>query len=232
MKAAIHVGHNFNENLEVHRKPNFEELQNLFHITQKLILHHEVEILKVKAIEWTSHSWTRSTLSHNQVIKWTKVRVRVYSVSVLCLGEMSDHEVVNRRWEGQVKSFQQSDSYRELFGVYGEPMGFERNLFLGLTSLEIRQRIQKDSQDQNIEPETFEQRKETQNNVFQIRNKSRITRRDSRTLDVHWAWRGKEMVWNSHSSALEGKWDACHTHGVAIQGIGSSSIQEHQCFGS
>ena len=34
MKAAIHMGQSYNENLEVYRNMNFEELQNLFHITQ------------------------------------------------------------------------------------------------------------------------------------------------------------------------------------------------------
>ena len=37
MKAAIHLGPNYVENLEVFRNTNFEELQNLIDITQKLI---------------------------------------------------------------------------------------------------------------------------------------------------------------------------------------------------
>ena len=35
MKAAIHVGSDFTEILEVYKNTNFEELQNLFDITQK-----------------------------------------------------------------------------------------------------------------------------------------------------------------------------------------------------
>ena len=53
---------------------------------------------------WTSRSFTRCTLSHDQVIKWTKARERVCSAFVLMLGEgMSDNSEANRRWEGQVK---------------------------------------------------------------------------------------------------------------------------------
>ena len=79
MKAAIHLRPNCVENLEVYRNTNFEELENLFDITQKVILDHHLEILNVKTIEWTSPSWTRSTLSHDQVITWTKAKVRVHS---------------------------------------------------------------------------------------------------------------------------------------------------------
>ena len=79
MKAAIHLGQNYVANLEVYRNTNFEELQNLFGITQRLISEHEAEILNVTAIHWTSISWTRSTLSHDQVITWTKAKVRTPS---------------------------------------------------------------------------------------------------------------------------------------------------------
>ena len=36
MKAAVHLGPNYNEILEVSRNTNFEELNNLFHITQEI----------------------------------------------------------------------------------------------------------------------------------------------------------------------------------------------------
>ena len=99
VKAAIHLGRNYVENLEVY----FEELQNLFDITQKLTLDHQAEILNVTPIDWTALSWARSTPSHDQVITWTKAKVRVYSDSVLRLVKMSDHSEANRRWENQVK---------------------------------------------------------------------------------------------------------------------------------
>ena len=48
MKAAIHHGPNYTENLEVYKNTNFGEIQNVFNITQKLVLEHSEEILKVK----------------------------------------------------------------------------------------------------------------------------------------------------------------------------------------
>ena len=78
MEASVHLGPNYNEHLEVYWNTNFEELKNLIDITQRLILEHEAEILNVSPIGWTASSWTRSTLLHDQVIKWTKAKVHVY----------------------------------------------------------------------------------------------------------------------------------------------------------
>ena len=113
------------------------------------------EILNVKPVDSTAPSWTRSTLSHDPVIRWTKTKENVYSDSVLCLVKLSDLSEANRRWEGQVTYFQVSASYEELLGIDGEPIEFGWNIFPGLTSLQIPQRIQNDLQQRNIEPENL-----------------------------------------------------------------------------
>ena len=82
MNASVHLGPNYNENLEVYRNPNFEELKNLLDITHILILEHEAEILSVSTIDLKASSWTRSTLMHDQAMKSTKAKVHVYSDSV------------------------------------------------------------------------------------------------------------------------------------------------------
>ena len=110
MKAAIHLGPNYSENLEVYKNTNFEEIQSLFKITQKLFLEHSEVIVNVNTIESPSPSWTRSTLSHDQVIQRTKAKVRVYSDSVLCLGKMWAQRDAITRWEGQVDEFKVSAS--------------------------------------------------------------------------------------------------------------------------
>ena len=51
--------------------------------------------------------------------------------------------------------FQLSASYEKLLGINGEPIEFEWNIFPGLTSLQILQRIQKHLGERNIEPENF-----------------------------------------------------------------------------
>ena len=74
MKAAVHLGPNYTKNMELCKNANFEEIQNLFNVTQRLSMDHPAEILKVLTIDWTSLSCQRSTLMHDQVITWTKAK--------------------------------------------------------------------------------------------------------------------------------------------------------------
>ena len=113
MKAAIHLGPNELANLEGYKNTNFEEIQSLFNIAQKLILEYSEEILNVRAIESPSLSWTRSVLSHDHVIQWTKAKLRVYSDSVLCLGKMYENKDASERCEGPVEEFKLSPSHKE-----------------------------------------------------------------------------------------------------------------------
>ena len=128
MTAAIHLGSDYLQNLEVFKHANFEEIQSLFNVTQKLILEHSEEIQNVHTIESTSPSSTRSTLSHDQVIQWTEAKVRVHSDSVLCLVKMRAHKDATTRCEGQVEESKMSASYRELLGIDGEAIESEWNI--------------------------------------------------------------------------------------------------------
>ena len=110
-KAAIHLGPNSVENLEVHRNTNFKEIQDFFVIAQKLLLDHQAEILNVTPVDWTAPSWTRSTLSRDRVITRTKARVRVFSDPVLCLEKLSDYLQAYQRWKNQIEEFRQSNSH-------------------------------------------------------------------------------------------------------------------------
>ena len=51
MKAAVHLGEDYNENLVAYRNTNFDALKTLFDITRKLILNQKHEILNVSTIE-------------------------------------------------------------------------------------------------------------------------------------------------------------------------------------
>ena len=75
MKAAIRLGPDYTENLEIYKNTNFEELQSLFDITQKLLLYKQDEILNAKMIECTSPSWTRFSLAHDRATKWSNAKV-------------------------------------------------------------------------------------------------------------------------------------------------------------
>ena len=71
MKAAIHLGPNYLANLDVYKNTHFEDIQCLLNNTQNLTLECSSEILIVNTTESASPSWTRSVLSHDQVIQPT-----------------------------------------------------------------------------------------------------------------------------------------------------------------
>ena len=136
MKAATNLGPNYVANLEVYKNTNFEEIQSLSNVTQKLILEHSEEILNVNTIHSTSPSWTRSVLSHDQVIQWTKAEVLVHFDSVLCLGKMNDSKCAIERCESQASEFKIFASCQKLTGIEGEAIEFEWTNFSSLAILQ------------------------------------------------------------------------------------------------
>ena len=112
MKAAIHLGENYRDNLFTCRNTNFEALKALFDITQKLILNQKHEIRHVSTIEWQLTPCMRSTLLHDKAIKLSKAKVNVYSDSVLFLGKMHRHPEAMVEWKEQLQYFQSSNEYR------------------------------------------------------------------------------------------------------------------------
>ena len=95
METVVDFGLQFQENLINHKNTNFEELKTLFDITPTLIVEQSFEILNLSSMIYTFSPWMRSTLCHDQVIKWAKVKVHVYSDSALWLRKMQNHSEAN-----------------------------------------------------------------------------------------------------------------------------------------
>ena len=75
MLAAIHLGPDFLMNSEIYKNTRFENIENVFNITQQLL--HSEEFLNVRGLEYSSPSWTRSILVNDHAIKWAKAIVCV-----------------------------------------------------------------------------------------------------------------------------------------------------------
>ena len=170
----------------------------------------------MNTIDSASPSWTRSELSHDQVVQWTKAKVRVYPDSALCLGRMNDGKDAISRWEGQIKELKTSPCYKELLGIDGEAIELEWNKLPGYSSLQILQEIQNDSQRRNIKPEKFTdpiifmssfndidwtQKKEMMEFAIRTQKESRKTRRDLGPGEAK-KWYGTLFY------TPEGKWDS------------------------
>ena len=117
------------------------------------------------------------------------------------------------RWEGQVKEFKMSPSYKALLGIDGEAIEFEWNI--------LRER--------NIEPEKFTDRiifmsvfndidwTRKGNDVICMLNSEKVKECAKRFLHGHWTFLGlgDEKKWyGTLPSTPEGKWDSTATRMV------------------
>ena len=104
-----------------------------------------------------------------------------------------------------MEEFRQTDSYRDLFGIDGEP--------IGLTSLEILRKIQKDLQEQNIEPENFSERiifMSMFNDIYGTRrgnlehcfsNSEQVKNYAKKFMQGHWTFLGPECEKKWHGQS-------------------------------
>ena len=117
MKAAVHLGRDYEENLRVTKNTDFEQVKALFDVSQSVILNHKSEIYGMSTPDWNASSWTRSTLQHDGANKLSKAKVQVHFDSVLCLGKIREHPTSNQKWKKQMGCFMESKDYQELNGL-------------------------------------------------------------------------------------------------------------------
>ena len=131
---------------------------SVFNIARNLIQEHSEEILNVECLEYSSPSWTRSTLANDQAIKWAKATACVYDDSVLCVGQVKDISRATERWKGRVEDLKKCSSYQDAVELDGEPIKFEWGIFPRFSSLSLLREIQNDLETKNIKPEDFKAR--------------------------------------------------------------------------
>ena len=73
-------------------------------------------------------------------------------------GKKTEQAESSERWEEQLVDFQSTVSIRDFYGIDGEPIEFEWNIFPGFTSFELLRKIYSDLQRRNIDPENFRDR--------------------------------------------------------------------------
>ena len=134
--------------------------EQMFDISEKLIVGQSDEIYGVNTINWYDSSWKHSSLiGDEEVISLSHAaKVYVFSDSVLCLGKVNQNPTSNTACEQQLDWFKDSSQYRTLDTIDGEPMEFEWNIFPGFTTLQLIQEVQKFMNKKMSEPEQFQGR--------------------------------------------------------------------------
>ena len=126
MIAAIHLWPNYVSNSEIYKNTKFENIENVFNITQNLIQEHSEEILNAKCLEYSSLSWAKSVLANDQALKRAKAKACVHADSFLCIGRMEQAPGATvQRWKGQIEDLRKYSSHQDAVGLDGEAIEFE-----------------------------------------------------------------------------------------------------------
>ena len=114
----------------------------MFDVTAQLV-NNQDEINGLDKIQWEKYSWTRlSLIGDETVINLQRTKVCVCaSDSVLCLGKVLQHPESNEGWKNRVEGVQSGKSYRDCDAINGESAEFEWNIFPGLTTLQLCDKI-------------------------------------------------------------------------------------------
>ena len=103
-------------------------LKQMFDITSSLVSEQN-EISGVDKINWEDHSWDHlSLIGEEKVINLQRMKVYVFSDSVLCLGKIHVNPRSNSERGNRLFWFKQSPAYRDLDRIDGGPTEFEWNI--------------------------------------------------------------------------------------------------------
>ena len=240
MIAAIHFWPNYVSNSEIYKNTKFENIENVFNITQKLIQEHSEEILNAKCLEYSSLSWARSVLANDQAMKCAKAKACVYADSFLCIGRMEQAPGATvQRWKGQIEDLRKYSAHQDAVGFDGEAIEFEwifsQNFWHWLFSRRSRWTWGRELQGQD-RLHVYVQRPSVESRWWELhleRWESQELREEilTRTLDICGSRVGKEMVWRfSRSERTVGSHS--QENGTTMKRNWSSYLHKHQCFES
>ena len=239
MEAAIHLGPNYIDNLEVYRKTNFEELADI----------------DIGPSSWNSEcdtDWLDSSVMDEI---YTNSRPGDYvdeskSTRLFRFRLLLEENVIQKRikdGKNQVEDIRQSNFYREIIWSWWWTNWIRAEYFPGLTSWRSSRRSRKTCKIETLNLKSLKiessscqcsmtsngQREEIQKSALQIPKKWKITRRSSRE-DTGQSSAQETKRSGTELSVTHLKEIGVHrlTDGGKIQRNPSPSIQEHQCFES
>ena len=97
----------------------------------------------MNTIKWEDSSWKQlSLICDEEIISLSHAKVYVFSDSVSCFGKMNENPQSNTDWEDKLTWFKFSPQYRTLDTIDGEPMESDWNIFPGVTSLQLCNKVQ------------------------------------------------------------------------------------------
>ena len=116
-------------------------LKQMYDISAKLAAEQN-EISNLETIGWEKHSWKcMSLIGGERIINLQRTKVYVFSDSVLCLGKIHQNLESNEAWTKRIEWITSSQSYRNFYGINGELTELEWNIFPGLDTLQLCDKV-------------------------------------------------------------------------------------------
>ena len=141
LNAATFMGKNYSTMQNVVKNEESLTLKQMFDVTAQMV-HNEEEIYCLDKILYQKNSWTQLSLINDPVIiNLQSTKVYVFSDSVLCLGKVLQHPECNEAWKNRVAGVRAERSYRDYDAINGESTEFEWNIFPGVTTLQLGDKI-------------------------------------------------------------------------------------------
>ena len=117
-------------------------MKQMFYTSEELIVGHSDEIYGVTPINWEDSSWKHlSLVSDEEVISLSHAKVYVFSDSVLCLGKVNLEPNIKYCLGRKIELVQEFITMQNFDTIDGEPMEFEWNIFPGLTTLQLCNKV-------------------------------------------------------------------------------------------
>ena len=155
LESAVFMVKNYSDTWHSIKNTKDLTMKQMFDISAKLVSEQD-EICEVKTIDWDNSSWKYlSLIGDEQLISLQRAKVYVFSDSVLCLGKIHENTHSNTAWEQRLEWFKNSQEYRNLDRIDGEPMKFEWNIFPGFNTLQLSQEVKELLLRLNETPENF-----------------------------------------------------------------------------
>ena len=141
MESAIFMGKNYQSNRNSIANTTDLTLKQMFDMSARLVS-EEDEISGLETIGWKNQSWKYlSLIGDERIINLQRTKVYVFSDSVLCLGKIQQNPESNKAWEQRLGWIKSSQSYRNFDRIDGEPTEFEWNIFPGLDTLQLCDKV-------------------------------------------------------------------------------------------
>ena len=152
LQAAVHLGKDYDANLQFVRNHLGNMMGQLFNETEKLIS-EQTEITGVHTINFTELTWMPTSLLCKKAYQITNAKTYVFSDSVLCVGKMGDDPIAT--WKSKIKLYSEDNHFEDMNRIDDMPTEFEWKIFPGTVTLGLTEKIKIPMRDLQCEPEHF-----------------------------------------------------------------------------